>query len=53
METTKHFYLCRDGKKIYKGKGKDYNDCLRKLHQVSSCSWDHALKYEGYSIDEK
>ena len=51
METKKHFYLCRDGKKIYKGT--DYNDCLRKLHCVCSSSWSHALKYEGYTIEEK
>ncbi len=50
METRKVFFLCRDEKEIYRGL--TYNDCLKWLHITCSTSWNHALKYEGYSIKE-
>ena len=50
METKTYFYLCRDNEKIFRAT--NYNDCLIALHRFCSSSWEHALKYEGYSIEE-
>lgn len=28
-----------------------YNDCLKILQELTSCSWHHAMKFEGWSIE--
>ncbi len=40
--------LRRDGKIIFRGTA---NECFIKLHRIQSSSVDHALKYEGYTIN--
>ena len=42
--------LKKDGILIFEG---TENECYVKLHKIQPSSWDHALKYEGYSVDKK
>lgn len=41
--------LKRDGVEIIKG---DWVDIYKYIHKTHSYSTDHALRYEGYSIEE-
>ncbi len=41
------FDLRRDGRIIFRG---SHDECIKKLQEVQSSSWNHALKYEGYTI---
>ena len=47
MEKT--YILYHDGKEIMRGKE---FEILKYIHQHHSYSLNHALKYEGYSIEE-
>ena len=47
QQANKLFDLRRDGRFIFRG---SYNDCLVKLQEIQSASWEHALKHEGYTI---
>ena len=40
--------LRHDGKLLFRG---SQNDCYKFLHKTTSCSWEHALQYEGYTIN--
>lgn len=48
-------YLCRDGRSVAEFHGSTtaeaVNKALAKLHKLTPCSWGHALKYEGWSIE--
>ena len=46
-ELSESYDLRRDGKLIFRG---SVNDCYIKLQRVQSSSFDHAIKYEGYTI---
>lgn len=41
--------LKRDDVVLFQG---TENECLYKLHGIQPQSWDHALRYEGYKIEE-
>lgn len=43
----KPYILLRDGKEVMRGYE---DDCMKFIHKNHSYSFDHALKYEGYSI---
>ena len=43
------YALKKDGKGSFKG---TYNECLVKLQKSASYSWHHAMKYEGWTIEE-
>lgn len=43
------FALRRDGKLVFTG---THLACVSYIHQIHSFSFDHALIYEGYSIEE-
>ncbi len=51
LKESKILVLKRDGKEIFRSKNE--SEIYDKLHDLHSGSWDHALKYEGYSIDEE
>jgi len=40
--------LKKDGEEKYIGE--TYNACLVVLQGLTPCSWDHAMKYEGWTI---
>jgi len=44
------YQLKRDGKVMFEG---TENECYLELHKVQPNSSDHALKYEGYSVEKK
>jgi hypothetical protein len=41
--------LKRDNKEVLKG---DWFDVYKYIHKTHSFSTDHALKYEGYTVEE-
>ena len=43
------FVLRKEEKEIFCG---TESECLYRLQEIQSCSYDHATKYEGYSISE-
>lgn len=47
-KTAEMFDLRKDGKLVFRG---SQNDCWIKLRNSVSTSWDHALKYEGWTIN--
>ena len=42
------FELRKDGKLLFRG---SESECWNKLHKIQSGSVDHAIKYEGYTIN--
>ena len=45
---TKTYILERDGKVLKFASNE--NELYKYLHRIQPASWEHALKYEGYSI---
>lgn len=46
---VKQFALYRDDKLLFEG---TEAECMKKLHDTCPGSWEHAMKYEGYSVKE-
>jgi hypothetical protein len=46
-ETFEQHTLFRDGKEVLKG---SMIECIDYIHNTHCYSFDHACKYEGYSI---
>ncbi len=49
-QEPKIYILFRDGKEIMSG---NEFEVLKYIHRNHSYSFDHAIKYEGYSMKEK